>query len=38
MIDPALGISKLLLEIFYVLMAPSVAFSDMQKLIDALNR
>jgi len=38
MFDPALGIGELLLEIFYFFMTPSLAFPDMQKLINALNR
>jgi len=38
MFDPALGIGKLLLEIFYFFMTPSLAFADMQNLVNALNR
>ncbi len=36
--DPAFGISELLPEIFYPLMVPSLALSEVQKLIDALYR
>jgi hypothetical protein len=36
--DPAFSISELLPEIFYLLMVPRLALSEMQKLIDALYR